>query len=209
MDIKSQSEIASRRVHNFFTPSGTEAILYSLLSIILLVIYSWAGVVNKLSPNYLGPPEELKTNFTTLITGFNNYFATALDGRLGQIVLWSFIGALSYIGLWVIKNILNSFENDIISDHYLHPSSYSRAGYWGSAFSAKIFLIALCLITAAFLFISLLAIWPSIAALAASAAYNFRAASLLYILFSLAAGALVIYIARVLFKLIFHLWKLL
>src|SRR5438105_4071346 len=116
---------------HFFVPGIIEIILYVLAAIIFLVIYNSAGLISKLGNNYLDSPRDLAANFTTLTSGFSNYFSTALGGRLGQIVLWSFIGALSYIGLWMAKNVLNSFENDIISDHYLHPSSYSRANYWG------------------------------------------------------------------------------
>jgi hypothetical protein len=208
MDIKSQSQLARHEAKDFFVPGAAEVILYFLSGTIFLVVYSFANVVSRLGNNYLGSPENLKTNFSTLSTGFSSYFSTALGGRLGQIMLWSFIGAFSYIGLWMAKNVLNSFENDIISAHYLHPSSYSRVGYWGSAFSAKIFLFAQLLITAAYLFVALTSVWPALAALAASAAYNFHpATSPFYMLFTLAAGALVVYIGVVFLKLISHLWK--
>jgi len=208
--IESQSEVSSHQAGNFFRPAGAEVVLYFLISIILLVVLNSGNIIDKLGANYLGSPEKLKTNFTTLSVGFSQSFSTALGGRLGQIILWSFVGALSYIALWLAKNILNSFENDVISAHYLHPSSYSRVGYWGSAFAAKIFFAAMLLIFAGFLFVAITAVLPAVAALAGSAAYNFRASiSPFYIAFAVAGVALVIYIAIVLLRLVSHLWKLL
>jgi hypothetical protein len=206
--LKSQSEASSHQAGDFFKPSAAEVLLYFLISIILLVVLNSGNIINRLGANYLGSPENLKSNFTTLSTGFSQSFSSALGGRLGQIILWSFVGALSYIALWLAKNILNSFENDIISAHYLHPSSYSRVGYWGSAFSAKIFFAAMLLVAAGFLFVAITAVLPAVAALAGSAAYNFRASvSPLYIAFAIAGVALVIYIAIVLMRLVSHLWK--
>jgi hypothetical protein len=207
---QSQSQAAVHQTSNFFKPSAAEILLYSLISIILLVGLNSGSIIDKLGANYLGSPEHLKTSFTTLSTGFSDSFSSALGGRLGQIILWSFVGAVSYIALWLAKNILNSFENDVISAHYLHPSSYSRVGYWGSAFSAKIFFAAMLLITAGYLFVAITAVLPSVAALAASAAYNFRASvSPFYILFAIAGTTLVVYLGIILLRLVARLWKLL
>src|SRR5581483_5465695 len=105
------------------------------------------------SNNYIGTPEKLKANFSTLSSGFSNSFSSALGGRLGQIMLWAFVGAIVYLGLWLARNVLNSFENDIISSHYLHPSNYSSARSWGSSLSIKLFLVAEVVITVAYSFI--------------------------------------------------------
>jgi len=208
--FKSQSEMSSHQARNFFIPSAAEILLYVLCSVILVLVLNSGDIIQRLSNNYIGSPQDLKANFTTFSDSFSQSFSTALGGRLGQMLLWSFIGALAYIGLWLAKNVLNSFENDIISDHYLHPSTYSRAGYWGSSFSVKIFLAAEVLITAGFLFVAVTTALPSLATLAGSAVYNFSwSGSLLYILVSLIGTALLLYASIVLLKLMSHLWKLL
>jgi hypothetical protein len=210
VEIKSESQAEAHGARNFFRPGGAEIALYFLLSIVILLIYNSGSIIQKLGSNYIGSPENLKTNFTTLSSGFSNSFSMALGGRLGQIILWSFVGAWAYIALCLAKNVLNSFENDLISAHYLHPSTYSRAGYWGSSFSAKIFLAAMLLISAGFLFVAVRAVLPSVAALAGSAVYNFNwSTSPYYLVFSVIGGALVVYIAVVLLRLVSHLWKLL
>jgi len=207
---KSESEIETHEARNFFLPDIAEVTLYLLLAIIAVVGLNAGNIINRLSSNYIGSPENLKANFTTLSDGFSHSFSSALGGRLGQMMLWAFVGALAYIGLWLAKNVLNSFENDVISDHYLHPSTYSRAGYWGSSFSVKIFLAAEVLIVLGYLFVAVRSILPSLAALAGSAAYNFSGStSPLYILVAVLGSALAIYIGVVLLKLMSHLWKLL
>jgi hypothetical protein len=208
--FKSQSEISSHQARNFFIPGGAEVLLYILFSVILILVLNVGDITQRLSNNYIGPSQDLKANFTTLSSSFSHSFGTALGGRLGQMLLWSFVGALAYISLWLAKNILNSFENDLISDHYMHPSNYSRAGYWGSSFSVKIFLAAEVLITAGFLFVAVTTALPSLSALAGSAMYDFSwSNSLLYISVSIIGMALVLYAAIVLLKLMSHLWKLL
>jgi hypothetical protein len=207
---KSESEIESHEARNFFLPSLPEILLYLLLSIIIVLALNAGSIIEKLSNNYIGSPENLKANFTTLSDGFSHSFSSALGGRLGQMMLWAFVGALAYIGLWLAKNVLNSFENDIISDHYMHPSTYSRAGYWGSSFSVKIFLAAEILIIIGYFFIAVTSILPSLSALAGSAAYSFNwSSSPLYILVAILGTALAVYVGVVLLKLLSHLWKLL
>jgi hypothetical protein len=208
--IESQSDVESHQVRNFFKPSAAEFMLYILISIILLLALNFSNILNHLSDDYVGSPENLKANFSDLFERFSNLFSNALGGRLGQILLWSFIGALLYIGLWLMKNILNSFENDLIAGHYLHPSNFSRAGYWGSTFSIKIFLAAIVIITLAYVGVMVVALWPAMAALAGSAAYNFNSVtSPLYVCFAIIGLAISMYVAVVLFRLVSHLWKLL
>jgi hypothetical protein len=209
-EITSESEVSAHRPSNFFRLGVAEVSLYFLISIVLLIVFNSGSIIQRLSNNYIGSPENLKASFTTLSTGFSKSFSSALGGRLGQIILWSFVGALAYIALWLSKNILNSFENDLISAHYLHPSNFSRAGYWGSSFSVKIFLAALLLITAGFVFVVITAVLPSLAALAGSAAYNFDwSKSPYYFAFAIVGLSVALYVAVVLLRLISHLWKLL
>lgn len=208
--FKSESEIESHNAKGFFAPSGAEFILLVLLALILVVALNAGNIIQRLSNNYIGPPESLRANFTTLYDGFSHSFSTALGGRLGQMLLWAFVGAVAYLSLWLAKNILNSFENDIISDHYLHPSTYSRAGYWGSSFSVKIFLAALVLVIVGYGFVLVTSVLPSLSALAGSAVYEWHGSSSpLYVLAAVLGITLALYIGRVLLRLLAHLWKLL
>lgn len=207
-EIKSDSEINSRRSFNFFKPGFAEVLLYFLISAILLFIINAGGVLKSLGGDYIGSPHLLHASFSNLSSGFSNSFTSALGGRLGQIILWAFIGAITYIGLWLAKNVLNSFENDIISAHYLHPSSYNRLGYWSSSLAGKLFLAGLIFIIFGYVFIAARATLPTLGVMAGSAVYHFDwKSSPAYMLFALCGMSLVVYIGVVLLRLASHLWK--
>lgn len=204
--LKSQNERLSHRLKSFFFPGGAEAVLLVLLSIILLIVFNTRTVIKHVDKNALSSAGSLTAGYST----FTNDFSQALGGRLGQILLWAFIGALAYIGLWLCKNVLNSFENDVISDRYIHPTSYSHFGYWGSSMSVKAFLLADILVIIAYIFVFIKAVMPGLAALTSGAVYNFRAtASPLYILGCVLAGAFLLYVLLLLLRFTSHLWKLL
>lgn len=206
IESRSQSSVHSAR--GFFIPSIPEVVLYLLLSCIILLVLNLGSIINSLSNHYIGSPDTLKANFSTLFKSFSDSFSSAWNGRLGQVLLWACVGAGAYIAIWLGKNVLNSFENDIIAAHYSHPSDYSRLGYWTSSFSVKIFLAALILITLGFFFVSITSVLPALAALAGSAAYDFHAVkSVLYIAACILSGGVLIYLFVVLLKLVSHLWK--
>lgn len=208
--LESQNERSLHRVKSFFLPSGSEGALFIMLSVILLIIFNTNAVIHHVDNNVLSAASSLKANYSTFANGFNTSFSQALGGRLGQILLWAFIGALAYIGLWLAKNVMNSFENDVISDHYLHPSSYSHIGYWGSSLSVKTFLLADVLVAIAYIYVFLKAVMPGLAALTSSAVYNFEVStSLLYIFGCVLAGAVLLYAFSLLLRFTSHLWKLL
>ena len=209
-NITSGSEVEQHEVHDFFVPGWAEVFLYVLLSAVIILVLNAGSIISRLSNNYIGSPDKLKANFSTLVTGFDHSFSSALGGRLGQIMLWAFVGAVVYMGLWLVRNVLNSFENDVITAHYKHPTGYNRAAGLGASLSTKVFLLAELIITAVFFFFAFTAALPAVAALAGSAAYHFHApTSLYYIAFAGLGTALMIYIAMVLLRLLAHLWKLL
>jgi hypothetical protein len=209
-ELQSQNEKDIHKTGGLLKPSGAAALLYLLIGVILIIFYNSGSVIQRLSGDYIGSPQNLKANFTTLFDSFSNSFSSALGGRLSQILIWSIIGAIAYIGIWLLRNILNSFENDIISDGYKHPSNYSRVGYWGSSLSVKIFLLAMVCISIGYTLIAVRSVLPALSALAGSAAYNFTwTHSSLYISFAIIGSGAIVYLWMVLLRLDKRLWQLL
>ena len=208
--IQSESEKQEHHFVNFFVPSVSEVLLYILLGGILLVIFNSRTLLNWLGTNYIGSPQNLNLNLNILNDSVSNSLSSSFGGRLGQIIVWSLIGAVAYIALWFLKNILNSFENDVIINHYLHPSNFNRAGYWGSAFASKIFFAALVILFLGYTYAALKLILPAASTLSASAVYHFEMpASILYISLCVLIAGAVIYVWVILMRLVSHLWKLL
>lgn len=206
-EIITESQLEQHKAKNFFVPSGAEVVLYMLFGAILLFLFN-SGTLLKLFKNNIGSASNLNLDINILNSSISNSFSTAFGGRLGQIVVWSFVGAAAYIALWFLKNLLNSFENDIIIDHYLHPSNYSRAGFWGSAFAGKIFFGVILILFVSYTYLSLKTVLPAAAALAASAVYHFKTVnSLVYILICILISMTLIYFWVLIARLTAHLWK--
>ena len=208
--IQSQSDRSAGKAKSFFIPTLAGSIIFLIFGALLLVAYNSSQLISWVGNNYLESADKLTLNINILNNGFSNSFSTAFNGRLGQIVVWSLVGALAYVGLWFLKNLLNSFENDVIIDHYLHPSSFNAAGYWGSTMAGKIFFAATAIILVTYTYLAVKVIMPAVAALTSSAINDFEVAkSLLYILICIAISAMVIYLWTLIAKTVIHLWKLL
>jgi len=206
--IQSRSQTSGHLLRDFFIPTPAQVVLYILLSGIIITLLNVGSIIDSLSNHYIGSPDTLKANLSTLFKGLSDAFSAAWGGRLGQVLLWACVGAAAYIAIWLGKNVINSFENDIIADHYRHPSNYNRLGYWSSSFAAKMFLAAMIFISIGYLFMSITAVLPALAALAGSAVYHFHASnSIIYIIGSVFSGAVLIYIFIVLLRLVSHSWK--
>lgn len=207
--ILSQSETTNSEFKNFFVPTFAGGILFFILGAALLLIYNLNQIINWVGTNYLDSKETLHLHIGVLSSSFGKSFDSAFGGRLGQIIVWSLVGALCYILIWFLKNVLNSFENDVIVDHYLHPKNYSRAGYWGSAFAGIIFFGVVLILTVSYTYLAVKAIMPGTSALANSALNDFRMPlSIFYVLLATGLATAVIYIETLLIRTLSRLWKL-
>lgn len=208
--IESQSVITGRHVGSFFVPSWAAVTLYLLIGAISLAVFNLSSLLNALGANYLGPTYKLSLNIHILNNSVSKSLGSAFGGRLGQIVVWSLVGALTYILLWFLKNILNSFENDVIIGHYRHPSNFSRAGYWGSAVAGIIFFGAIAIVLAVYSYIVIKVIMPAAAALASSAVHHFSfPSSPGYLLLCLLIPTVAVYLWTLLARIFARLWGLL
>jgi hypothetical protein len=208
--ILSQSEKSETKVKDFFVPSFAGGLLFLLLGAVILALFNLNQILSWVGNSYLENAGRLSLGINVFNNGVTTSFDHAFGGRLGQIIVWSLVGALAYITLWFLKNLLNSFENDVIVDHYLHPSSFSRAGYWGSAFAGMIFFAAVAIVLIAYTFLAIKVILPASAALSSSAINNFKLPdSILFLILCVLIPAAAIYIWTLLIKTLSHLWKLL
>ncbi len=209
-EIESRSQQTISSTKPFFVPSLVGSMLVLLIGTVLLALYNWSQIINWLGNDYLGSADKLNLNLGTLNNGFSSSFTSALGGRLGQIIVWSVVGALAYILIWFLRNIFNSFENDVIVDHYLHPSNFNRAGYWGSSVAGKIFFADTFLLWVIYSFLALKIVLPAAASLTSSAICNFRLAnSLIYLLLCILIAGVTVYLWVLIARIVSHLWKLL
>lgn len=207
--LESRSDISRRKARNFFLPTGAEAILYLLVSAIVLVVLNYGNILGRLSSRGIDLNRHLNANVDSLSSNFSHTLTSSLGGRLGQMILWSLVGAAAYIILWLAKNLLNSFENDIITTGYVHPPSYSNINYWESSLSVKIFLFVISIVSIVYGYLLIRVALPSLAVFVGGAAYNFNLTSPFYIAAGIVGSAVFLYGFTLLMRVIARLWKLL
>lgn len=206
--ILSQNEKSTNTLKDFFVPSFAAVFLYFLLGSILLLTYAYSRILGWFSNDYLESAGRLDQSLQVFGKGFGHSFDTALGGRLGQAIVWSLLGALVYILIWFVKNMLNSVENDFITDRYLHPKTYNRTKFLGVAIGELVFFLALLIVLAVYTFIGLKVVMPAAASLLSSSLSHFRfPISILYIVLSVVVPAIAVYVWVIVTQMLTRLWQ--
>lgn len=206
--ILSQNELSQNTIKSFFLPSFAASFLFFLLGSILLLVYTFSQILGWFGNDYLDSAHKLNQGIQVFNKGLSSSFDSALGGRLGQAIVWSFVGALVYILIWFVKNMFNSVENDIIIDHYSHPQNYNRTRFFGVALGELFFFIAMLIVLVVYSFTSLKIIMPAAASLMSSAVNHFSLPnSIIYVLLSLIVPAAAIYAWAILAKVMARLWQ--
>jgi len=208
-DIQSQSSSLNQRVYDFFVPSRTELGAYLLISIVLLLAYNAKTLVNILNDKFLAVSgASAGYDFGSLMDRFSGFFNTVTSGRLTQMLFWAFVGSTIYVIAWFAKNILVSLRNDLVADHFAHPSSYSRLTYWESAIAKKIFLGAIAIVFFTFVSVCLILVLPALAHLAFATLYDFQMPqTAIELAFAVVGTGSLIYLFVLLVKTASHTWK--
>ncbi|MBX4190643.1 hypothetical protein KW794_00995 [Candidatus Saccharibacteria bacterium] len=206
--ILSQNEMSSNTLKDFFVPSFAAGFLYSMLGAVLLLIYTFTQILGWFGNDYLDSASKLNQSFHVFNKGLSTSFNSALGGRLGQIIVWSFVGALCYILIWFVKNMFNSVQNDIIVDQYSHPKSYNRVQFFGVALGELVFFIAMLILLAVYTFVGLKIMLPASASLMSASINHFQLpSSVFYIIFSALVPVLGVYIWSIFSKVVVRLWR--
>jgi hypothetical protein len=206
--ILSQSEMSSNTLKDFLVPSFAGGFLYFLVGLIMLLIYTFSQILGWFGNDYLDSADKLNQNIGVFSKGISTSFDTALGGRLGQILVWSLVGALSYILIWFIKNMFNSVENDIIIDRYTHPQNYNRQKFLGVALGELMFFIASLIVLAVYTFVWLKVILPAAASMLSSSINHFYlSSSVPYILMSALVPVIAVYFWAIFAKVLIRLWQ--
>jgi hypothetical protein len=206
--ILSQNEKSTNTIKDFFVPSWAAGVLFFLLGLVMLLVYTFSQILGWFGNDYLNSANKLNQSIGVFNKGLSSSFDSALGGRLGQIVVWSLVGALSYILIWFIKNMFNSVENDIIIDRYSHPTGYNRKLFFGMALGELLFFFAMLIVLVVYSFTGLKVILPAAASLMSSSINHFHlSSSVPYITISVLIPIAAIYIWSILAKAFIRLWQ--
>src|SRR4051812_48340303 len=118
-----QTEIQSHNSSNFIgatnkqllLPSGSQILLYFLVSILILIVLSINKTWDYLNQVVLVPQGGLDSiiakNFPS-VHKFLNYISQSI---LLQVVFWVTVGCAVYVLIWFAKNIFINIRNDMVA----------------------------------------------------------------------------------------------
>jgi hypothetical protein len=137
--IQSNSSHIGATNRQFIIPSGSQLLLYALISCLLLVILNAGRAWNYLNDIVLSPQGGLDKLLSSNAPEIHKLVNAVSHSILLQVVFWIVVGCLVYIFIWFVKNIAINMLNDIAADQYVHPASYKRARFWESVIVRRIF----------------------------------------------------------------------
>jgi hypothetical protein len=123
----------------FLLPSGTQLLLYILISLLLLIILNINKEWDYLNDTVLKPQGGLDSIITTNAPGVHKILNSLSQSIILQVVFWIFVGCAVYVIIWFVKNIAINMLNDITADQYVHPRHYQRSKFWGGILARRIF----------------------------------------------------------------------
>ncbi|MBA3757380.1 hypothetical protein H0X09_00735 [Candidatus Saccharibacteria bacterium] len=136
-----------------FVPDGTQIFLDFIVSILLLATLNARAIWHFFTTGITADSQlDLGSLISEKAPAIEGVLGNLAHGRFIQVLFWLFVGCIVYILIWIVGNFFTNIRNDIVADEYLHPTSYKRAGYWGSIFSRKIFFVSILVILAAYIY---------------------------------------------------------
>jgi|GEM_PF-2135539 len=123
----------------FLLPSGTQLLLYALISILLLIGLNIGRAWEYLNKTVLKPQGGLDSIIATNAPGLHKILNSFSQSVILQVIFWIFVGCVVYVIIWFIKNIAINLLNDITADQYVHPHNYKRFKFWGSILGRRVF----------------------------------------------------------------------
>lgn len=191
----------------FFIPSRAQFLMYTLVSVLLLVLLNGHAIWTKFKGNL-----QQDLTLSDVIVSNAPFLQKVIDrlshSRVPEIVFWLLVGCGIYIIIWFMRNISSNIVNDVVADSYLHPKDYDRQMFWQSIIARKILLFFSLGVLIAY-FVVAVKFLPVVARFFYSAIDDFRLSpSVVQIMISILITTLLIYFFILLTHLSANLWKL-
>ncbi len=140
-DIQSHNSTSTIGATNkqLLLPSGSQILLYFLISILILTTLNLDKAWNYLNQVVLVPQGGLDSLIAKNAPGLHKFLNYISQSVLLQVIFWIGVGCVVYVLIWFAKNIFINIRNDMVADNYVHPASYKRSSYWESVVARKIF----------------------------------------------------------------------
>lgn len=200
-EYHSGSSLRQHRLKNLFVPPLLVWLLYALISLIVLAFLN----LNVLWQNLLGQ-QITAAEVATLSDRFLEF-----QDRLGTpivMVFWLFIGALTYLIIWLAENVLFIAKTEVQESQYVYQNPILQHYYWQAAIKSNLFLFFMVLAWVSFIALYLRVLLPAFSHLFQSGLYSAPIYQrFLNIIVALIGNILVIYLLMLMRRLITYSWN--
>lgn len=149
--VLSYSSRASEGLKSLLIPTGPQILLNLVLATLILLALNSRAILHYFTRGINEKSQvELGDLIETRLPAVYDMFESFTQGRVVQFIFWLFIGCITYIFIWLVGNFITNIRNDIVADEYIHPTSYNRAGYWGSVVARKLLFVCTLFILSAY-----------------------------------------------------------
>jgi hypothetical protein len=207
-ELQSHNSAIGATSKHFILPSGSQILLYMLISVLLLISLNLKKIWDYLNHTVLVPQGGLDSVIAQNAPGVHKVLSSLSQSIILQVLFWICVGCVIYIFVWFVKNISINLINDMVADNYVHPTAYKRFKYWESLVARKVFFWVIFVVLTLFI-ITGLRLLTYLANICYTEILNFKTAhSLIVIPESLLATTGLIYIAVLLIHLAVNSWQL-
>jgi len=202
--VKSNNSDSKDLVRQFIVPSPLQAVIYLLVSMLLLVLIKARAIWEALGGSIL---IEQSSGAAANTPASTNIWGQISNSPIPQIVFWGAIGMIMYAVVWFAWNIITNLRNDMAADEFVHPKNYDRSKYWKTVLARKGFFAASVLLIAIYLY-ALAKFLPVIADASYSdiASFSFPSSVIGLVLYFLVIGAL-IHLFVLLIRVMANAWR--
>lgn len=128
-------------------PSPLEIFLISFFSLVMIGVAAYDQLANQI---FLIP--DVRSDFETTVSSRFDVFLNLVDqfsfsADIITVLLWNVIGAIVFIFVWLIINMIVDFRNNVaVSATFVHGRSFHQSDFW-AAYILRLFFRVAVLIT--------------------------------------------------------------
>lgn len=119
-----------KRFWYLVSPTGFEVAIYTLLSIVLLLLGSYKLILKQIANSQAGGATQTlqlsPSDFTGMLQAHN---WTAV---VSTVFFWSMVGlVLALVGWAFINTLIDLYNTYVVSTNFMHPRYFQQTAWWG------------------------------------------------------------------------------
>jgi len=110
----------------FLKISKKQLLVFSLIAMFIVLVSNTSGIVKSLGLSQLSRELSMFWEDIDYLYDLNSVWT-----NLSSVVFWMFFGVILYLLFWALSVfIVDSYNDVIVSKHFIHPESFRQSSYW-------------------------------------------------------------------------------